>query len=299
MNIDTYLNKIREKNKKNKTNYDSLITEIPYITNIKDLEKLKEILEELKNENKDFYNHLISLLKNNTDLDSLFLLYKEYKNAKRREDVLNKELSDKSLEFKEINDDLDRKEDLLKDFDNDSKKLKDSGKIIADLSTTISINLDRAFDKIEQDDITKLGFGTKVLLAIGSFLAFKNNKNILGVLLASYLSYKIIEELVANRKSNYLELCDEYLNSLEKYQEEALEVEKNLVNNLENLEAIEASLKDKYKEYLKEKEFKRILKMIEEIKNTVNDSMKEIDKTKDNINRNIDDGKSKVKVLEG
>ena len=96
-----------------------------------------------------------------------------------------------------------------------------------------------------------------------------------------------------------MELCDEYLNSLEKYQEEALEVEKNLVNNLENLEAIEASLKDKYKEYLKEKEFKRILKMIEEIKNTVNDSMKEIDKTKDNINRNIDDGKSKVKVLEG
>ncbi len=299
MNIDSYLNKIREKNKKNKTNYDSLITEIPYITNIKDLEKLKEILEELKKENKDFYNHLISLLKNNTDLDSLFLLYKEYKNAKRREDVLNKELSDKSLEFKEINDDLDRKEDLLKDFDNDSKKLKDSGKIIADLSTTISINLDRAFDKIEQDDITKLGFGTKALLAIGSFLAFKNNKNILGVLLASYLSYKIIEELVANRKSNYLELCDEYLNSLEKYQEEALEVEKNLVNNLENLEAIEVSLKDKYKEYLKEKEFKRILKMIEEIKKTVNDSMKEIDKTKDNINRNIDDGKSKVKVLEG
>ena len=299
MNIDSYLNKIREKNKKNKTNYDSLITEIPYITNIKDLEKLKEILEELKKENKDFYNHLISLLKNNTDLDSLFLLYKEYKNAKRREDVLNKELSDKSLEFKEINDDLDRKEDLLKDFDNDSKKLKDSGKIIADLSTTISINLDRAFDKIEQDDITKLGFGTKALLAIGSFLAFKNNKNILGVLLASYLSYKIIEELVANRKSNYLELCDEYLNSLEKYQEEALEVEKNLVNNLENLEAIETSLKDKYKEYLKEKEFKRILKMIEEIKDTVNDSMKEIDKTKNNINRNIDDGKSKVKVLEG
>ena len=299
MNIDTYLNKIREKNKKNKTNYDSLITEIPYITNIKDLEKLKEILEELKKENKDFYNHLISLLKNNTDLDTLFLLYKEYKNAKRREAVLNKELSDKSLEFKEINDDLDRKEDLLKDFDNDSKKLKDSGKIIADLSTTISINLDRAFDKIEQDDITKLGFGTKALLAIGSFLAFKNNKNILGVLLASYLSYKLIEELVANRKSNYLELCDEYLNSLEKYQEEALEVEKNLVNNLENLEAIETSLKDKYKEYLKEKEFKRILKMIEEIKNTVNDSMKEIDKTKNNINRNIDDGKSKVKVLEG
>ena len=39
--------------------------------------------------------------------------------------------------------------------------------------------------------------------------------------------------------------------------------------------------------------------MIEEIKDTVNDSMKEIDKTKNNINRNIDDGKSKVKVLEG
>ena len=62
---------------------------------------------------------------------------------------------------------------------------------------------------------------------------------------------------------------------------------------------IESNLKTKYKAYLKESEFKRIFKVIDDIKDTVKYSLKDIDKTKDDIDRSIDNGKVKVKVMEG
>ena len=42
-----------------------------------------------------------------------------------------------------------------------------------------------------------------------------------------------------------------------------------------------------------------MFKVIRDIKDTLKDNLKEIDKTKDNIDRSIDDGKRKVKVMEG
>ena len=123
MDASTYLNNIRDKNDDNSIKYDKMISEIPYITNPKDLEKLKEILSELKNENKDLYDYIISLLKKTDDLSELFLLYKEYKEAKLREEVLDKEIRSKTKEFNNIKEDLSDKEDNLKDFDNIAKDL--------------------------------------------------------------------------------------------------------------------------------------------------------------------------------
>ena len=299
MDAKTYLNNIRDKNDDNSLKYDKMISEIPYITNPKDLDKLKEILTELRNENKDLYDYIISLLKKTDDLNELFLLYKEYKEAKLREEVLDSEVRSKNIEFNNIKEDLSDKEDDLKDFENIAKELKSTGKILDDLSSTTSINLDRTFIDLEKEESKRLGFGTKALLALGSFLAFKNNHNIVGTLLATYLSYKVLSELSSSSKNNYIDLCNEYIDSLESYKDNAIEVEKNLLSNLDNIEKVEKELKTKYKAYLKESEFKRIFKVIDDIKDTVKYSLKDIDKTKDDIDRSIDNGKAKVKVMEG
>lgn len=299
MDVGTYLNNIRDKNDDNSLKYDKMISEIPYITNPKDLEKLKEILNELKEENKDLYDYIIFLLKTTDDLSELFLLYKEYKEAKLREEVLDNEVRSKTIEFNNIKEDLSDKEDDLKDFDNIAKELKSTGKILDDLSSTTSINLDRAFVDLEKEESKRLGFGTKALLALGSFLAFKNNHNIVGTLLATYLSYKVLGELSSSNKNNYINLCNEYIDSLEKYKDNAIDIEKNLLSNLDNIEKVESNLKTKYKAYLKESEFKRIFKVIDDIKDTVKYSLKDIDKTKDDIDRSIDNGKVKVKAMEG
>ena len=299
MDAKTYLNNIRDKNDDNSLKYDKMISEIPYITNPKDLEKLKEILNELRNENKDLYDYIVSLLKKTDDLNELFLLYKEYKEAKLREEVLDSEVRSKDIEFNNIKEDLSDKEDDLKDFDKVAKELKATSKILDDISSTTSINLDRTFNDLEKEESKRLGFGTKALLALGSFLAFKNNHNIVGTLLATYLSYKVLSELSSSNKNNYIDLCNEYIDSLETYKDNAVEIEKNLVSNLDNIEKVEEELKTKYKAYLKESEFKRIFKVIDDIKDTVKYSLKDIDKTKDDIDRSIDNGKAKVKVMEG
>lgn len=296
--VDTYLNNIKEKNEENSLNYDKLISEVPYITNNKDLDKLKEILDELKRENKELYNYIISLLKSNSDLKTLFLLYDEYKEAKIREEVLDKGIRSKDIEFNDIKEDLSIKEDDLKDFADVSKELKDTGKILDDLSSTASIKLDDAFNRLDKEEATRLGFGTKALLALGSLLAFKNNHNVIGTLLVTYLSYKVVEELASSNKYKYIDLCNDYIDSLEDYKDNALDIEKNLISNLDNIEKVEEELKNKYKDYLRETEFKRIFKMIDSIKDTVNESLKDIDKTKDNIDRSIDDGKVKIKRIE-
>ena len=299
MDAKTYLNNIRDKNDDNSIKYDKMISEIPYITNPKDLEKLKEILKELKTENKDLYDYIISLLKTTDDLNELFLLYKEYKEAKLREEMLDNEVRAKDIEFNNIKEDLSDKEDDLKDFDKVAKDLKSTGKILDDLSSTASIKLDRTFVDLEKEESIRLGFGTKTLLALGSFLAFKNNHNIVGTLLATYLSYKVLSELSSSNKENYIDLCNEYIDSLETYKNNAIEIEKNLVSNLDNIEKVESDLKTKYKAYLRESEFKRIFKIIDDIKDTVKYSIKDIDKTKDDIDRSIDNGKVKIKVMEG
>ena len=57
-------------------------------------------------------------------------------------------------------------------------------------------------------------------------------------------------------------------------------------------------LKDKYKAYLEEREFKNLFSIIDKIKDSVKSSLKDVDKSLDNANRSIDESKVKVKRLE-
>ena len=130
VDIKEYLNNIREKNKDNSVKYDKLIANIPYITNKKDLKKLKEILDELKNENKDFYDYIIHFLKTTNDLEEIFLLYKEYKDLdyyKHNINIKNKTLtSTTNINYKKID------TDKLIEIEPGNKQLIENGKITID-----------------------------------------------------------------------------------------------------------------------------------------------------------------------
>lgn len=298
LSVEDYLNKIRKKNDKNSSNYDKMIANCPYITNYKQLDELKLMLDELKEENKDFYDYIISLLKVTDDINEVFFLYKEYKDSKIREEILEEEIRNKDIELSKVKKDVKYTNYDVLDFDKEATKLKDMGKILDDLEKTVSVNLDSLFTKLEREENKNLSFGMKALLALGSFLSFKNNKNVLGALLASYLSYKVLNEMFTSNKNKYLNLCEEYLDSLENYMDDALNIEKELVNNLNNVDELESKLKTKYKEYLEEEEFKNIFRMISLIKGNVKRSLDDISKTKDHIDKNIDMGKVKIKQLE-
>ncbi len=296
MDVKMYLNNIREKNEENSLKYNKMISEVSYITKKEELDKVKEILKEIREDNKDLYDYVISLLKRNSNLEEIYLLYKEYKEAKLREEILANEIKAKDIEFANIKEDLSSREDNIKEFDDIAKELKTTGKILDDLRVSTEANLNITFNKLEKEESSQLSFGSKALLALGSFLSFKNNHNVIGTLLATYLSYRILREL-SFKNTSYIDLCNDYINSLEEYYDNAKNIEESLISNLDNIEKVEEEIKSKYSNYIKNKEFVMIFELIDDIKDSVNDSLKEIDKTKDNIDRSIDEGREKIKVL--
>ena len=297
--IDLYIEEVREKNKNKSMDYNKLIAKCPFITNKKELDLAKKKLEELDEENLEFYNHIIDLIKDkNTDLNSLYLLYKEYNDVEIIRDLLAEEIYNKEIELDTTKKSFNKDSDNVKEVEKTVKELKSMGNILDDLSKMVSIDLDDMFVKIEREEAKKLGFGMKALLAIGSFLSFKNNKNILGTVLVSYLSYKVISELASSSKNSYIDLCEEYITTLEGYKDDLEDLEKGLISNLDNIESLEKKLKDKYKAYLEEREFKNLFSIIDKIKDSVKSSLKDVDKSLDNANRSIDESKVKVKRLE-
>lgn len=297
--IDLYIEEVRGKNKDKSMDYNKLIAKCPFITNKKELDLAKKKLEELDEENLEFYNHIIDLIKDkNTDLNSLYLLYKEYNDVEIIRDLLAEEIYNKEIELDTTKKSFNKDSDNVKEVEKTVKELKSMGNILDDLSKMVSIDLDDMFVKIEREEAKKLGFGMKALLAIGSFLSFKNNKNILGTVLVSYLSYKVISELASSSKNSYIDLCEEYITTLEGYKDDLEDLEKGLISNLDNIESLEKKLKDKYKAYLEEREFKNLFSIIDKIKDSVKSSLKDVDKSLDNANRSIDESKVKVKRLE-
>ncbi len=297
--IDLYIEEVREKNKDKLMDYNKLIAKCPFITNKKELDIAKKKLEELDEENLEFYNHIIDLIKDkNTDLNSLYLLYKEYNDVEIIRDLLAEEIYNKEIELDTTKKNFNKDSDNVKEVEKTVKELKSMSGILDNLSKTISVDLDDMFVKIEREEAKKLGFGMKALLAIGSFLSFKNNKNILGTVLVSYLSYKVISELASSSKNSYIDLCEEYITTLEGYKDDLEDLEKGLISNLDNIESLEKKLKDKYKAYLEEREFKNLFSIIDKIKDSVKSSLKDVDKSLDNANRSIDESKVKVKRLE-
>lgn len=297
--IELYIEGVREKNKDKSIDYNKLIAKCPFITNKKELDLAKKKLEDLDKDNLEFYNHIIDLIKDkNTDLNSLYLLYKEYNDVEVIRNLLAEEIYNKEIELDVTKKSFDKDSDNIKDIEKSVKELKSMGGILDNLSKTISVDLDDLFVKMEKEEAKKLSFGMKALLAVGSFLAFKNNRNILGTALAGYLSYKVISELSSSSKNNYIDLCNDYITTLEGYKDNLEDLEKDLVGNLDNIEKLEKTLKDKYKAYLKEREFKDLFSVIDKIKDNVKSSLKDVDKSLDSTDKSIDESKVKVKRME-
>lgn len=297
--IELYIEEVREKNKDKSIDYNKLIAKCPFITNKKELDLAKKKLEDLDKDNLEFYNHIIDLIKDkNTDLNSLYLLYKEYNDVELIRNLLAEEIYNKEIELDVTKKSFDKDNDNVKDIEKSVKELKSMGGILDNLSKTISVDLDDLFVRMEKEEAKKLSFGMKALLAVGSFLAFKNNRNILGTALAGYLSYKVISELSSSSKNNYIDLCNDYITTLEGYKDNLEDLEKDLVGNLDNIEKLEKTLKDKYKAYLKEREFKDLFSVIDKIKDNVKSSLKDVDKSLDSTDKSIDESKVKVKRME-
>lgn len=297
--IELYIEEVREKNKDKSIDYNKLIAKCPFITNKKELDLAKKKLEDLDKDNLEFYNHIIDLIKDkNTDLNSLYLLYKEYNDVELIRNLLAEEIYNKEIELDVTKKSFDKDNDNVKDIEKSVKELKSMGGILDNLSKTISVDLDDLLVKMEKEEAKKLSFGMKALLAVGSFLAFKNNRNILGTALAGYLSYKVISELSSSSKNNYIDLCNDYITTLEGYKDNLEDLEKDLVGNLDNIEKLEKTLKDKYKAYLKEREFKDLFSVIDKIKDNVKSSLKDVDKSLDSTDKSIDESKVKVKRME-
>lgn len=297
--IELYIEEVREKNKDKSIDYNKLIAKCPFITNKKELDLAKKKLEDLDKDNLEFYNHIIDLIKDkNTDLNSLYLLYKEYNDVELIRNLLAEEIYNKEIELDVTKKSFDKDNNNVKDIEKTVKELKSMGGILDNLSKTISVDLDDLFVRMEKEEAKKLSFGMKALLAVGSFLALKNNRNILGTALAGYLSYKVISELSSSSKNNYIDLCNDYITTLESYKDNLEDLEKDLVGNLDNIEKLEKTLKDKYKAYLKEREFKDLFSVIDKIKDNVKSSLKDVDKSLDSTDKSIDESKVKVKRME-
>ena len=297
--IELYIEEVREKNEDKALDYNKLISRCPFITNKRELDLAKKKLEELEKDNLEFYNHIIDLIKDkNTDLNSLYLLYKEYNDVEIIRDLLAEEIYNKEIELGITKKSFNRDSDDVKEVEKSVKELKSMGGILDNLAKTMSVNLDDLFLRIEREEAKKLSFGMKALLAVGSFLAFKNNRNILGTALAGYLSYKVISELSSSSKNNYIDLCNDYITTLEGYKDNLENLEKDLVSNLDNIERLEKTLKDKYKAYLGEREFKDLFEVIDKIKDNVKGSLKDVVKSLDSTDRSINESKVKVKRLE-
>ena len=144
--IELYIEEVREKNKDKSIDYNKLIAKCPYITNKKELDLAKKKLEDLDKENLEFYNHIIDLIKDkNTDLNSLYLLYKEYNDVELIRNLLAEEIYNKEIELDITKKNFNKDNDNVKEIEKSVKELKSMGGILDDLSKTISVDIDNLF----------------------------------------------------------------------------------------------------------------------------------------------------------
>lgn len=293
------LEELQKRNKEELLKYNKLVVGCADIVSVEELNKVKKEALTLKNNNGEIFEIIKNMIMFPLSVKEMSQVYKEYHDREIVSDLLDKEISNKEKDLDVTYNDVDIKRDEVKDFQDKAYDLEDMCRNLDLLEITTSLDLDKAFSNIEKSEKEKLSFATSVLLVLSSFLAFKNKKNIIGTVLTTYLAVKVVGSLVNPSKEKYLDLCNTYIDSLEDYLKDATKVLGDLVSNLDSIETLESTLKEKYKDYLKEDEFKNLFSLIDNVKDKINDSLKKINKTKDNIENTIDESKVKVKTLEG
>ncbi len=293
------LEELQKRNKEELLKYNKLVVGCADIVSVEELNKVKKEALTLKNNNGEIFEIIKNMIMFPLSVKEMSQVYKEYHDREIVSDLLDKEISNKEKDLDVTYNDVDIKRDEVKDFQDKAYDLEDMCRNLDLLEITTSLDLDKAFSNIEKSEKEKLSFATSALLVLSSFLAFKNKKNIIGTVLTTYLAVKVVGSLVNPSKEKYLDLCNTYIDSLEDYLKDATKVLGDLVSNLDSIETLESTLKEKYKDYLKEDEFKNLFSLIDNVKDKINDSLKKINKTKDNIENTIDESKVKVKTLEG
>lgn len=293
------LEELQKRNKEELLKYNKLVVGCTDIVSVEELNKVKKEALTLKNNNGEIFEIIKNMIMFPLSVKEMSQVYKEYHDREIVSDLLDKEISNKEKDLDVTYNDVDIKRDEVKDFQDKAYDLEDMCRNLDLLEITTSLDLDKAFSNIEKSEKEKLSFATSALLVLSSFLAFKNKKNIIGTVLTTYLAVKVVGSLVNPSKEKYLDLCNTYIDSLEDYLKDATKVLGDLVSNLDSIETLESTLKEKYKDYLKEDEFKNLFSLIDNVKDKINDSLKKINKTKDNIENTIDESKVKVKTLEG
>ena len=296
---NSLLDEFKLKNKEELLKYNKLVVGCADIVSVDELNKVKKEALTLKNNNGEIFEIVKNMIMFPLSAKEMSQVYKEYHDREVLSDLLDKEISNKEKDLDITYNDVDIKSAEVKDFQDKAYDLEDMCRNLDLLEITTSLDLDKAFSNIEKSEKEKLSFATSVLLVLSSFLAFKNKKNIIGTVLTTYLAVKVVGSLVNPSKEKYLDLCNTYIDSLEDYLEDATKVLGDLVSNLDSIETLESTLKEKYKDYLKEDEFKNLFSLIDNVKDKINDSLKKINKTKDNLESTIDESKVKVKTLEG
>lgn len=262
--------------------YANLLKDAATITNYDDFNKSFAKLIELKE-----YN---SLFNNNSNSEEI----RTFSNLEKK---LGEALLFKEQELTNMNADLHTKKSLISGIDKEVITLDTMCKSLAILEQEALEKMATLEDDIAKEKIN-IQTKNKALLILGSCFALKHTKSLAGLLLTTYLTGKIMKDLLVPTKENTLDLYTYYLNDLEKYLNDASDIEKALATNLTNIDELEISLKEKYKLYLKEDEFKRFFTLISYTKNNIKEKLNEVVKTKDNLYNNISLNKVKIKRME-
>ena len=252
------LEELQKRNKEELLKYNKLVVGCADIVSVEELNKVKKEALTLKNNNGEIFEIIKNMIMFPLSVKEMSQVYKEYHDREIVSDLLDKEISNKEKDLDVTYNDVDIKRDEVKDFQDKAYDLEDMCRNLDLLEITTSLDLDKAFSNIEKSEKEKLSFATSALLVLSSFLAFKNKKNIIGTVLTTYLAVKVVGSIVNPDKEKYLDLCNTYIDSLEDYLEDATKVLGDLVSNLDNIETLESTLKEKYKDYLKEDEFKNL-----------------------------------------
>ena len=281
---------IRKNNQKKLEDYNALIISCNNVVNVNDLNKIKEKAFQKKDDSINYYNNIKIMVTKNNDISDIYVLYKEYNDLILIENSLMEMIDNKEKTLATVNNNLYNDKDVVISYDNEITNLASLCYTLDTLEENMVKNMENVSFSIDK----KMSLTTKSLLILGSYCLFQKNQSLLGSIIVTYLLGKSLKNILKPKQKTY----QKYVDILENYLDEANDLKDDLTTNLEDISNFEKELKEKYKLYLQEKEFKELFSLIFDIKNTALKSLEDINKTKKSISNHLDDSKVKIKRIE-
>ena len=261
--------------------YTNLLKDVATITNYNDYNRIFSKLIELKEYNFSFNN--------NSKLEEIRI----FSNFEKR---LSKELLFKDQELTNINANLQAKKSLITRIDKEVTTLDTMCKSLVILKQEALEKIAALEDGIAKEKIN-IQTNNKILLVLGNNFTLKRTRSITDIFLTNYLVREDKEASLVTFKENNKDLYTYYLNGLEKYLNDASDIEEALTTNLTNITELEITLKEKYKLYLKEDTYKRFFTLISYTKNNIKEKLDEVIEIKNNLHTDFSLNKGKIKRM--